>query len=139
MPVLTVSFSTPSPVPVNGFQVFYRESGTTTYTQLTPNVFTSPVTITVPDNVEYDGYIICDCGSGVDSTQTNFTAIPCSGLNKKIINGVCTTGTRVNMSTTEITLESYTCAFVWVFSDGSSTPIQSEVNVNPCSLGPVIG
>lgn len=138
---LIVNFTVASPAPINGYKVYYKAISTPVYTLLTPNIFSSPAIIPVfDDTIEYNGYIQCDCGGGTTSSQITFLANPCSGISNKIINGQCTQGTRVNTTSNASGSPlgtTYTCTYVWVFQDGSSSVPQTEINSTACALGPV--
>jgi len=74
MATLTIDFTAPTPVPVNGFSVKYRKIGTSTYSTVYPNPTTSPILITVPAGESYEGVIKSDCGNASSSPETNFLA-----------------------------------------------------------------
>ena len=116
---LIVNFTVANPAPVNGYKIYYKAISTPVYTLLTPNVFSSPAIIPVfDDTIEYNGYIQCDCGGGVASSQMTFLANPCSGVSSKIINNICTQGTRVNTSTTESGSPlgtTYICTYISIY------------------------
>lgn len=137
---LIINFDLPNPVPANGLKVYYKKSSDISYVLLTPNVYSSPATVPVEDDtVEYNGYILCDCGGGVDSTQINFIAEPCKSPENKMINGKCVAGIKVYTSSVDSgspTGTSYTCTFVYVYpADASQSDPQTEINPSPCRLG----
>lgn len=64
---------------------------------------------------------------GITVTQS------CSGADKKIINGICETGRRVNFKTVKSGIRWY-CYFNYEFSDGSVNGPYSETNTAPCFI-----
>jgi len=75
MATLTIDFTVPSPVPINGFIVKYRAVGTSTYTTVSPNPTSSPVVITgINSGTKYEGTIKSDCGNSSTSPEFAFTA-----------------------------------------------------------------
>ncbi|MGO4293659.1 hypothetical protein [Chitinophaga sp. RAB17] len=58
----------------------------------------------------------------------------CTGRNKKLINGVCETGIRVNESSTPGSGGRWYCKFHYEFSDGSTNGPYSETNTAPCFI-----
>jgi hypothetical protein len=77
MATLRINFTPASPAPANGYVVRYRPVGTTVYTTLSPNPTSSPVTIDVAENLEYEGYITASCAGGVESSQEHWTTSNC--------------------------------------------------------------
>lgn len=74
MATLTINFTPASPAPLNGYNVQYRAFGASSYTTLTPNPTSSPVTIPgLADGTSYEGIIKSDCGDGLFSSETPFT------------------------------------------------------------------
>jgi hypothetical protein len=91
MATLTISFIPTSPAPINGYRVRYRVKGSSSaYTQMVPNATSSPVTITGLDNVEYEGAIDADCGSGTFSSPVLFQTCTCpTGYTMNVDNSYC--------------------------------------------------
>lgn len=58
---------------------------------------------------------------------------PCVGIDKKIINGVCETGTR-EYTASYPNGSQYTCEYHYIFSDGSATDTFQETNDFPCAI-----
>lgn len=74
MATLTISFTSPSPAPANGFLVKYRKAGDSTYTQVTPNSTTSPVVISGVDGTSaYEGFIQSLCTGSLASDNVQFS------------------------------------------------------------------
>lgn len=70
---------------------------------------------------------------GVNTT----TCVPCSGADKKIINGVCQTGNRVNLSSVSVVVngqQRYKCTFRYEWSDCSKSINYEEIALQPCTL-----
>lgn len=75
----------------------------------------------------------------------NTTACPipcnisnCNGVNKKCVNGVCETGTRINKSSVKVKISGvfyWRCTYYYCFTDGSASADFTEDNVSPCSVG----
>ncbi|NQX40648.1 hypothetical protein SAMN05421820_10452 [Pedobacter steynii] len=57
----------------------------------------------------------------------------CSGPDKKLINGFCETGRRVNLSSSG-SGNSYICTYQYEFSDGTASQVYSEANAQPCAI-----
>lgn len=74
MATVTLTFTPPGTPPANGYLVKYRKVGDVSYTTLTPNQTTSPITITgLPDGFEWEGTIESDCdGMGNHSPVVNW-------------------------------------------------------------------
>lgn len=91
MATLTISFTLQSPAPINGYRVRYRLKGSTgAYTQVIPNVFSSPVTITGLNNAEYEGIVDADCGGGTFSSPSAFSTCTCpTGFTMNVDNTYC--------------------------------------------------
>jgi len=78
---ITIIFSPCSPVPANGYRVFYREVGDVSFIEW-PFAFTSsPIVFEVDGPVDqlYDGYIISDCGDTFGPPVPWETSLPGSG------------------------------------------------------------
>lgn len=74
MATLTVSFTEVLPAPASGYIVKYREAGSGSYTQVSPNPTASPVTITGLDGTKaYEGFIQSACESGIMSDPVQFS------------------------------------------------------------------
>ncbi|MGE7776566.1 hypothetical protein ACQKLP_17700 [Chitinophaga sp. NPDC101104] len=70
---------------------------------------------------------------GVNTT----TCVPCTGVNKKMINGVCETGVRVNLSTVNVSIPGqirHKCTYRYEWSDCSKSPNYEEIGPQPCTL-----
>jgi hypothetical protein len=67
-----------------------------------------------------------------NGTQSACAAISCSGADKRVINGVCTTGTKVLVSSLQISSNSWTCTFHYVWSDGYLGDNFTETHTTPC-------
>lgn len=134
---LIISFVPTTPEPINGYVVKYRRVGDPAYTTVVPNPTSSPITIPGANNTyEYEGTIQADCSNGVLSTPVPFAYSPCIGDNKKLVSGVCETGTRFNVSS-EAVGDEYACTYKYMFSDGSFSASFVEMNDDPCTPGPV--
>jgi hypothetical protein len=78
----------------------------------------------------------------VVATNTTICPLPvsgcntsnCTGTDKKCINGVCETGTRVNTATVQNPklVGGWTCTYHYVWSDGSVSVDYTETNASPC-------
>lgn len=60
-------------------------------------------------------------------------ATNCTGNDKKCINGLCETGLRINISSVYFKGK-WTCTYKYRWSDGSESPLYSEVGTAPCPL-----
>jgi len=60
----------------------------------------------------------------------------CTGRDKKLINGVCETGRRVNDESVPGSGGRWYCYFHYEFSDGSTHGPYSETNMAPCLISP---
>lgn len=60
----------------------------------------------------------------------------CTGPNKKLINGVCETGRRVNDESVRGSGGRWYCYYHYEFSDGSTNGPYSETNMAPCLISP---
>lgn len=70
MPALVLTFNAPSPVPALGYQVKYREVGTTTWFYVTPNPTSSPVVISgLPSGKFWEGTIASECATEIFSNE----------------------------------------------------------------------
>lgn len=58
---------------------------------------------------------------------------PCIGNDKKVIGGVCETGMRINISSSE-SGTGYECVFRYKWSDGSQSEDYVEINFAPCKV-----
>jgi hypothetical protein len=58
----------------------------------------------------------------------------CTGRDKKLINGRCQTGRRVNDQSTRGSGGRWYCYFYYEFSDGSTNGPYSETNMAPCVI-----
>ncbi|WP_341842545.1 hypothetical protein [Chitinophaga caseinilytica] len=74
-------------------------------------------------------------------TGTNLTTCPlpvvCSGNDKKLINGVCETGNRVNTASAGVIVNGqnrYKCTYHYEWSDCSKSINYEEIMVSPCTL-----
>lgn len=72
---------------------------------------------------------------------TNLTTCPlppvCNGNDKKIINGICETGNRVNTASVGVIVNGqtrYKCTFHYEWSDCSKSVNYEEIMVSPCTL-----
>lgn len=74
MSTVSINFTEVIPTPVNGYIVKYRQVGTSSYTTLTPNQTSSPITITGLTGGAYEGTINSECGDSSDSSGIYFTA-----------------------------------------------------------------
>ena len=73
MATLTITFDAPSPAPVCGYVVQYRQLGEEDYTTVSPNPTASPVVIEgLLDGTTYEGTIKGDCCNGLYSTEIPF-------------------------------------------------------------------
>ena len=93
MATLTINFTPPSPVPFNGYIVKYRVKGSGgSYTQVSPNPTSSPVTITgLTASTNYEGSVQSDC-SGIMSTVVTFVTGKCfcaSGYSANVDDSLC--------------------------------------------------
>lgn len=61
------------------------------------------------------------------------TTANCTGNDKKCINGICETGIRINISSVYFRGK-WTCTYKYVWSDGSESPLYTEVTTTPCPL-----
>jgi hypothetical protein len=135
---LILSFVPSDPAPINGYVVKYRKVGDTSWTTLSPQPTSSPITIPGVDQLfAYEGTIQSDCSNGFLSHTVPFRIEPCIGDNKKFVNGICETGTRINISSTPDGGGDYTCVYRYQFSDGSVTSDFVETTDESCPLGPV--
>lgn len=88
---LTLTWTPPSPVPANGYIVYYRRVGTSTYSQIVvSNIESSIVISDVLDGYDYEGYIVAVCepcctlpGCENLSAQVEFETI---SYNIKVVN-----------------------------------------------------
>lgn len=64
---ITVDFALCSPVPANGYVIYYRIQGSGGSYTLAGTFTSSPAVFgtTDPDGTQYEGYIYSDCGSGI--------------------------------------------------------------------------
>lgn len=132
---LLINFVPPSPPCINGYKVKYRKIGDSTYTTLIPNVFTSPAIIPSIDITSgYEGIITSDCSNSIYSSGVSFNFPACTGENKKIVNGVCSTGTKQYISSVANTSPAtgYTCTYRYFFADGSQSPSYTEQSPVAC-------
>lgn len=130
---ITITFTPPEPPAINGYLVKYRKVGDANYSTVVPNQTTSPIVINNVNNAfSYEGTIQSDCSNGVLSTPITFLVEPCVGDDKKNINGVCTTGIRMNISSTPTgNPGEYSCTYTYMFPDGSMSANFIEIsNVN---------
>lgn len=82
MATLTISFTSSTTYPTNGYIVKYRQTGTVPYTTVTPNPTTSPVLInSLGSGVSYEGTIQADCGNGQYGTVSTFSATVAARFN----------------------------------------------------------
>lgn len=58
----------------------------------------------------------------------------CSGNDKKLINGICEKGNRVNISSYASGKNQYTCVYVYQWSDGTQSPEYKSVSSQPCAI-----
>ena len=58
----------------------------------------------------------------------------CTGPDKKMINGNCETGIRVNTGSTLVSRNNYRCTYHYEWSDGSSSANYTENNSAPCAI-----
>jgi len=73
--------------------------------------------------------------NGQATANSNLSCMTCSGIDKKIINGVCETGAKVYTgSTYNSTTNIYSCAYRYEWSDGSTSITRRENSPNPCQL-----
>lgn len=74
MATLNIYWTLATSTPSGGYTVGYREEGSgAPYTLVSPNPTSSPVSISVPNNKVWEGYIASDCGTG-PSTTVNWRA-----------------------------------------------------------------
>ena len=133
MGTIKIHFEPIIPAAINGYLVKYRRVGDPFYTTLVPNQTNSPVSITGVNNTySYEGTIQADCGSKILSSAVPFTVEPCIGDNKKYINNICETGTRMNVSSTPTANPGeYACQYHYLFSDATTSATFIEItNVN---------
>lgn len=74
MSTLTINFTPSDPTPVDGYIIKYRQVGTINYTTLSPNPTGSPAIITGLSGTAYEGIIMTECNSDLDSSGIPFTA-----------------------------------------------------------------
>lgn len=131
---IIINFNTVDPAPANGYRIKYRKVGDSTYTVVSPNPTTSPATITGVDNsFSYEGTIQSDCSNGIYSTAVSFSVDPCVGDDKKVVNGVCETGTRLNISSEDLGGGSFACHYKYVFSDSTLSAEFVEITSSACT------
>lgn len=65
----------------------------------------------------------------------NVYSASCGSPDKKRINCVCETGTKVYLTSTQTGPNSYTCTFYYRWSDDSQSSVYSETSSVPCALG----
>ena len=73
------------------------------------------------------------------NTQTKVNEVAsclsaCTGPDKKMVNGYCETGTRVNTGSTFVSRNNYRCTYHYEWSDGSSSVNYTENNSAPCAI-----
>lgn len=73
MATLSISFTPPAPPPADGYSVKYREVGTGTWNNVTPNPTSSPVNITVANNKQWEGTVSSQCSESLQSSEVSFT------------------------------------------------------------------
>ena len=133
MSTISVNFDSPSPSPINGYIVKYRKVGDANYSILTPNPVDSPAIINGVDlNFSYEGTIQCNCSNSVVSDKITFSTQACTGDNKKVINGQCTTGYRQDLTSISDGSGGYICTYRYAFLDGSFSNNFTEPTTTPC-------
>lgn len=132
MSTITINFTPPSPPCINGYKVIYRKVGDSSYTTLLPNVFTSPATITGIDLAfAYEGSIQSDCSNSIYSSLVTFSTLPCTGIGKKVVGGICTTGIKQYLTSTP-SGDEFTCTYRYFFTDGTQSPTYTETSPVAC-------
>ncbi|MVT41209.1 hypothetical protein GO495_11500 [Chitinophaga oryziterrae] len=58
----------------------------------------------------------------------------CEGAGKKLINGVCTTGTRVNIGSWQQSDGQWKCVYIYHFSDNTDSEEYTEYNTSACPV-----
>ncbi len=58
----------------------------------------------------------------------------CAAEGQRFINGVCTTGTRYNSSTSQLPNGQWQCIYYYTFSDGYTSQNYTSVGSSPCSI-----
>jgi hypothetical protein len=58
----------------------------------------------------------------------------CSGVDRKLINGICQKGRRVNISSYASGSNQYTCVYVYEWSDGSQSQEYTSIASQPCAI-----
>jgi hypothetical protein len=69
----------------------------------------------------------------ISAGYNNLDCPTCSSVDKKFINGICETGYRENVSSQQ-SGSSWVCIYRYVFSDGTYSPDQEEINDTPCAI-----
>lgn len=74
--------------------------------------------------------------NGTNSACQACTTANCTGNDKKCVNCVCETGTRINVSSVyNRSTGQYTCTYYYSWSDGSVSGYYTETTSSPCSIG----
>ena len=83
-------------------------------------------------NFSYEGTIQCNCSNSVVSDKITFSTQACTGDNKKVINGQCTTGYRQDLTSISDGSGGYICTYRYAFLDGSFSNNFTEPTTTPC-------
>jgi len=86
---------------------------------------------TNPSSITYNQIKWIVTGS---SSECGANPIPCSGPNKKYINGVCITGEKQYTRSVSLGSNRYTCYYRYSFYDGTYTSEFSEPSNYPCAI-----
>lgn len=125
MPTLSISFTSASPVPANGYRVKYWNVNTPgTIITVSPNPTTSPVSISGVVAGCYAGTVESACSGGVFSSTVSFNA--CSG------NSYCVAVTKENNTEASSECSGVTDSFtIYTFTlkDSSGNTVNAPSNV----------
>lgn len=109
-----------------------QSDGVNTGYQLTPQKDMNPCSSTYNNTRSYRVYNPSVC-------PLPCSGATCSGIDKKCINGVCVTGTRINTSSVYMKNAQqvwiWRCTYHYLWSDSSVSPNYTEDNSSSCPLG----
>lgn len=108
---------------------------------------TTPIPFSLPDSA-YSSFIDKPTADSIANVNFNIrgqahadsvgvctaVCLNCTGVNKKCIEGICTTGFKVYTASIYQGPKSYLCYYHYEFSDGSTSATYSESNFNPCPI-----
>lgn len=77
---------------------------------------------------------LADIAANGQANANAYGFCDCSGDNKRVVNGICETGVRYNIATTQLSNGQWQCAYIYLFSDGSYSQTFYQYSSSPCNV-----